>query len=147
KMGFSDGDIKSELKNTLLDLLSNNCTEQANYRVRVKLSTSAIQIFLETFENPWANKTISVLPVVTERENPEIKSSNSHASFEARRIAVEKSFDEALLIDTEGFIRECAWSNFFWFDDVGNLYGSSLLRLEGITEKILSTATKINQTQ
>jgi len=79
-----------------------------------------------------------------EREAPQSKSKNLLLNFMAFREAADAGARDALLIDSEGYIREGTRTNFFAVKD-GKIYTAPLKEvLEGVTLKIVNKLAKDN---
>lgn len=80
---------------------------------------------------------VSLKSIVTQREFPEIKSCSAAVSWWSSNAAQSQGFDEALLVDGSNIVRECSWSNFFWFDDKGRLNTTDAHILKGVTRGVV----------
>lgn len=81
---------------------------------------------------------IKVCDIESLRSVPEIKgTADRGVSLHARRTAEDRGYDEALLVDRDGIVREGAWSNFFWFDKHGILNTPSDKILNGVTRQVV----------
>jgi branched-chain amino acid aminotransferase len=108
---------------------------QSPYRVRIVVYEKDWFLQMEPFLEK--NKSIKLKSLQMERSLPEIKSCSALTCVYSQKIAREAGFDEALLLDKQGIIRETSWGNFFWFDAKGELYTAEDNILLGVTREIL----------
>ncbi|RMG41734.1 MAG: hypothetical protein D6719_07910 [Candidatus Dadabacteria bacterium] len=87
-------------------------------RLRLLVYSDAFYVHLSPFRPEFEVASgISAISFNAERKLPEIKSCYASASLKARKAALNAGVQEALLVDSDGILREGAWSNFFWIDD------------------------------
>lgn len=104
--------------------------------IRVVLAESGCELFIDRYENPWAGREgITACSLSAERPKPELKTNLIETSLRARAAAELQGFDEALLLDSRGVLREGAWSNVFWVDPRGRLTTPQHNLLPGITRR------------
>lgn len=122
--------IKAELKKA-------HTGDIPQYRVRIIAHAEEIDIQIEMFVPRLHSKRgASLYPVILERSLPHIKTYPSPVSIEAQEKAAANGFDEALLIGTDENVREGAWSNFFWFEESGEIVTPKSNLLPGIIRSV-----------
>lgn len=144
---FLDSNINSGIS------ISNHCKEAISWyinqqlcsqiRVRVIVDNRSLAIHMSPYENPWANKCISLKTVEISRRNPEIKSTHMPQCIKARELAMQHGYDEALLMSDKSIVQEGAWSNIFWIDADDNIYTSATNILPGVTRSAICENHKI----
>ncbi len=111
-----------------------------NSQLRLRLVLGAE--FLDLFVDPFLREAkldagVKVLSYPGERALPTHKTTSAALSVIARRAAEAQGSYEALLIDRDGYVREGAWSNLFWFDRFGVLSTIGERVLPGIVRQII----------
>lgn len=83
-------------------------------RGRLILRPSGLEVRIEPWQlnSVWADG-VPVALFRAERSLPQHKSCSALISHVARTKALQRGFEEALLVDASGDVREGAWSNFF----------------------------------
>lgn len=84
---------------------------------------------------------ISLKTIEKERFLPEHKNCWASASIDAAKSAVDSGFNEGLLIDSQGIVREGAWSNFFWISSAA-VFTTKKEVLPGITRSLVMNQLK-----
>lgn len=92
---------------------------------------------------PWtptlSQNGIHLKSIDLERPIPELKSCSAIISVIAREQAVTAGADEALLVDSNGNVREGAWSNVFWVAHDNTIQTPRWGVLPGITREMVFT--------
>lgn len=78
-----------------------------------------------------------VVSVESERDSPNLKSTNVSVSKTAYDLALKSDAQEAFLVDREGILREGAWSNVFWIDKDETIVTPRTKILPGISRSIV----------
>lgn len=99
---------------------------------------ASIDIHISTYQPAWVDTPIRLIRFCGERLRPELKSTQFAVCEAARAYALEKGAAEALLVSETGMLRECAWSNVFWFDREKQLWTTKEHILEGVTRKAIA---------
>ncbi|MFA5842677.1 MAG: aminotransferase class IV [Candidatus Gracilibacteria bacterium] len=114
--------------------LSKFYKEESPARIKVIATEKEVWVRIEPFIiDPEIYKGVSATFVVVERSTPQAKSLPYTASHDAHAIAEEKGVYEALLVDTEGHVREGSRSNLFWVKE-GKLFTNIEGVLPGVTQ-------------
>ncbi len=95
-----------------------------------------ISVDLYTPKHPPA-KPLALKSVLLDRPLPHIKSTDLSLQKAAAASAAAAGADEALLVDSSGYVRECAWANLFWVDRRGRVLTPARSVLPGITRRVL----------
>lgn len=113
--------------------------EKVEYaRVRIALSDEKLELFLDSYTNPWENLNgIKTCTVCCRRQIPELKTNLISESLFARQTAEQSGCQEALLVDSGGILREGAWSNVFWIEADKKIYTTASSVLPGVTRNLL----------
>jgi|GEM_PF-4811970 len=107
-------------------------------RVRLLMSNHGLEIFLDEYQNNWEDLCgVSAVAASVTRPTPALKTVPSHESCNARKAAISLGVDEAILVDSEGIVREGAWTNIFWVDDRGRLFTTKHKVLPGIMRALI----------
>jgi branched-chain amino acid aminotransferase len=158
-----DWDERNPLR-ILHSLLVRNGCDQARFRIIVTRGTGIIHR-LEELRPTWvftiepftpsddafyragvAAVLVSVVRNATACLNPEIKSSNLLNNVLARREALARGAEEAILLNPKGYVAEGAHSNVFWVTEEGVLEtpSQSVGILPGITrQKLIAIAREM----
>ncbi len=145
---FAKGALASSLKSPPLELLRGKVLElvsayQNDALVRLVLCGEDWYLFGEVWVDVWDGKSaVSLLPVVAERANPEVKSLLAPVCMEARSRAEAAGYEEALLVDRFGNVSEGAWSNAFFVDEAGVLVTPAHGILPGVTRRLVLELAK-----
>lgn len=83
------------------------------------------------------DKGIVIYPVTCDRPLPEVKSCSAVASYYARNKAKENQADEGLIVDMNGYVRECAWGNIFFVNSHSQLCTPAERVLAGVTRNLV----------
>lgn len=86
---------------------------------------------------PRFGASATLLSVSLERSLPQLKSCSALTSLYAQQLARARGFDEALLCDRKGVVREGAWSNFFWVRSDGTVCTPASRILLGVTRRMV----------
>ncbi len=124
---------RDELKKILITLAKKNKLEESY--IWINLTLDNFLIFQRKSERP--THVGKVKSVLAERVMPHIKTTSSIGSYLAR----ESEFDDALLINREGFATEGATSNIFIIKD-GNLITTTEQALEGVMQSFVIEMAK-----
>ena len=108
-------------------------------RIRIAVGREVTELHISAEQNilnpskPHALKTVEV-----SRHLPNLKTTCTSSSRFAQASAEAAGANEALLVGTDGIVREGAWSNIFWLDALGVLFTPAENLLPGcIREMIL----------
>ncbi len=135
------GQVISAVRDRLLQQKNDFPDEDPRAKIRlVSRNIHSLELFIEGFQTLWpTDRPLRVASTSLSRQNPRVKTCNISHTRAARAQALEKGFDEVLLLDEERFVLEGATSNVFWFDREGTLHTPSDGCLLGITrENILA---------
>ena len=114
--------------------------------VRIVVWDNEWTLSISEFQPTLSKDGISCIPYEGERAFPHIKSCSAAVSVMARRAAERQGFDEALLVDRDGILREGAWSNFFWVSSDGLVLTPKTKILLGITRHlVISSVDNIHE--
>jgi len=129
--------LKARALSDIATFLSARKLASVPYRLRVLLDKTSSGIHFEPSPLPWPfGAEISAIGVSQTRFFPEVKSNFVNPCIAARKYANEQGCDEGLLIDKQGYLREGAWSNVFWFTS-NKLYTTKSQVLGGVTRRII----------
>ena len=104
--------------------------------VRIVVSRLKIEILIDSYLPPWSEQErIDLITVAANRAQPHWKSTQTEASIASRRLATARGAHEALLVGSDGVVREGAWSNLFWVDRTGGLFTAYGPILPGIVRQ------------
>ena len=107
------------------------------------------QLFLRLRESPELQKTITLwtYPETDPRTNPKIKGPDLSLCQQMRRRAAIHGADEAVLLNSEGFVAEGALSSLIWWrDDVLCAPGDNIAWLPSVTrDLVLATANQMGK--
>ncbi len=123
------------IENALLRIFAENFANFTSPELimRIVLQTNVLEIFIDSYQSRFPNKrAISLFPYWGERYLPHLKTSVTKVSRLALKNAREQDCDEALLLNNDNQITECAWANIFWVDRGNNLCTTKSNILEGI---------------
>ena len=112
------------------------------FKLRLIVESECWLVMSEPWSDEWASYLqseggIRAVSVVTEREQPQLKSTPASVSLAARVRASVARAQEALLVDSSGILREGAWSNFCWINRAGELITPATKILPGITRALI----------
>lgn len=109
-----------------------------NFRLRLLATETGLEVTVEPF-TPRLNRIsgASLYPCICDRTSPHLKTTPDHISQKAQEVARAHGYDEALLISSDGIVREGAWTNFFWWDFEGVLRTPKTNMLPGIIRGLL----------
>jgi branched-subunit amino acid aminotransferase/4-amino-4-deoxychorismate lyase len=137
-------DILLFVTTALKKLLRHHFSTGVRYIVRVASRGEGIKIFIDSYAVKWnPREGVRACFIRGSRERPRIKGSGVLVSTSARREAHERGFDDALLVDSAGILREGAWSNVFWVDAAGAVFTTDSGIYPGIIRKLLLEREKI----
>jgi branched-subunit amino acid aminotransferase/4-amino-4-deoxychorismate lyase len=137
--------IAQTVLNELKNFAPQTIDDDTRTKVRLILEQTGLLMQLEFIKPRWDKlKLIRLGAVHTERPNAAVKSTDTKKASAARERALDNSFDEALLIDSHGFVREGSWSNIFWFDSDSKLYTVKSNVLPGVTRRIIIESNPCN---
>ena len=114
---------------------SENWTAYDSYRARIVIMEEDCYLNLEPFRQETAS--IALKSLAFQRSLPEVKSCSTVVSVLSDKTAKAHGYDEALLVDDSGNIKECSWSNFFSIDRQGKLITPKEGILFGVTREIV----------
>jgi branched-chain amino acid aminotransferase len=124
-------------------------TTWLNIKVRVILTKTDLIIIAEKLnEKPkdMYEKGVALVSFPGKRNMPRAKNLASAFTYAAKQHATRSGAYEAILIDSKGYVRECAYANIFWVQD-GELYTTNKDILFGITrETVIDLVGKCNFT-
>jgi len=98
-------------------------------------------ILLPRYNGAFLWEKWKVKPVRGSRDNPGVKSGNTEFQKSLRKKAIEEGYDEILMIDEAGWVREGGITNVF-FEKEGVLYTPSEGMLPGICRQLILTAAE-----
>lgn len=120
----------------VVDRLSNVKACDSIFLVRIISYGSEIDILVSAYETrSFLNAKCTYFE--TERIDPSLKTLPAKESFDAREFAKSNNYDEALLVDTHGYVREGAWTSIFWVSSGGSIRSTQNNVLPGITIRLL----------
>ncbi|PIR54792.1 hypothetical protein COU74_03530 [Candidatus Peregrinibacteria bacterium CG10_big_fil_rev_8_21_14_0_10_36_19] len=137
--------IKISYKEEELEKMVSKIIEKSKYksqRIRITVIENHILITSTRFQNKQnITEGVSCISHIAMRENPKIKSTKIQISKNANRKAKkQKSFD-AILLDKNQIVYECAYANLFWFEK-DTLCTRKSKVLPGITREIILKKSK-----
>jgi branched-chain amino acid aminotransferase len=137
---------RSQILALLKEAIKNSPTST---RIRLVIVNGSCKVFCSRYAATWeSEKAIKLVSFQGERDNLKLKLTGAKSiSLIARQFAKKNSADEALLIDKLGYVREGAWSNFFWFDKSGVLKSNISYSLPGVTAQAISQIKEIKDCQ
>ncbi len=104
---------------------------------RIRVVATPDNIVIETYpikeEEPGGKSAICIK---VERDRPKAKAFPYDVSLDAHDDAEQQGHYEALLVDSDGFVREGAYSNVFWVKD-GQVFTTNKNILEGVTRGVV----------
>ena len=129
----------ADLRKVITKLIVKNKMKTGMLRITLTPET----LLLTTRPIPKRPATAAVTCVPMERVLPQLKTLNYLPSVFAQRVATAGGFDEALLVNRDGFVTEGARTNLFWTRR-GRLYTSPLGdALAGVTrDRVMQLAKK-----
>lgn len=144
---FEEG-ISRELRGALVKTPYELLTGEVPSILKIVILSNTIGLLIAPFVSSWREgESIELLPFRAERNWPAIKSTDTATSLAARKAAKEAGKHEALLVDRDGYVREGAWSNFFWYSKDGVLKTISNKVLPGIIRSALIEWEAVSQTE
>ena len=102
-------------------------------RVRLALSENKLELHFDSFVPRDLGQALSVCSCNAERLLPLLKTTATAASLAAKKHAEEQLFDDALLVNSQGLVSECAWANLFWVNQQGEFHTPLAEVLPGVT--------------
>lgn len=118
-----------------------------DFHASVETSCAKLRITVDekgttVLQEPWAPRWdcargIRLRTVAELRPAPEVKNADTAVCIRAANEAQRFGADEALLISPQDIVAEGCWSNFFWFDQQGDLITPKTLLLPGVTRRII----------
>lgn len=107
-------------------------------RIRLVLSNEKLELFVDSYINPWEKLPgIQVAAIRGERRIPELKTTLIDDSLRLRQLAEQQGCEEGLFIDSDGTLREGAWTNVFWINADQVLCTTASRVLPGVTRALL----------
>ena len=132
---FDRNHVIEQVKNMRSSLTLEQSCEY--YRLRLSVLKDDLLYTLTPYTNRFPNSDAKLFPVAATRDNPSLKSISAPVSLNAQEVALSASCNEALLVDACGYIREGAWTNFFWLDANLDIYTPETNVLPGIIREVL----------
>lgn len=108
-------------------------------KIRIILTSTDLILMIEELqekENSMYEKGVELVLYYGQRSLPEAKNLANIISYVAKEHAKQKKAYEAILIDDQGYVKECAYANIFWVRN-GKLFTSDKGILKGITRQTI----------
>lgn len=113
------------------------CSER-DLRIRIVIYPDSFELQLQTFKDESPLTTGGgALYISSSRYLPEYKHCSCLVSIMAKREALERGFQEAILVDDSGRVREGAFSNIFFVLDDGTTVTPASEILPGVTREFV----------
>jgi len=146
KLEHQRSSLETAIKEAVSQYLEDSKPEQSIERLmlRLVLNQEGLELYLKESPKPWLpNKAAKLTHFIKEREIPNHKTSLLETSKAAYQYAISNDFDDAILIDEKGFVKETAWANLYWTDEAGELFSVFTKTLPGVMQSVIKEQIKI----